>query len=225
MPATAPRRPRARVLAAAALCASLAVAPAAQAAPLESSQIVDSLGRPTPAAVAAVHDFAAQPFVPPQVGDALRAAVNFFAGTGELGGPDLPAAGPEISQFAWPTVSPNCMGPGLNSTASAIAVPGPTEIPAPGAAAGQAAFVFTALGTPPAAAEQGGMNVYWVNIDNHRYGVAPLGNNGINPQGPATLSGTADTGAGTVVAIATGSVRTVDNECGFAPTANVFRVR
>lgn len=196
-------------------------------APIASSlaPYIDPLGRPTRMVADQVNDFAAQPFVPPAVADALRAAVDFYTGRGEPGGPDLPDNAPTFNQFLWPTVSPNCIGPGLHSTASALAVPGPTGIPAPGAAPGQAVFLFTALGTPEAAAEQGGMNVYWINTSTGRTGVTPLGNHGINPTGPATVSGTADTGAGEVLAVVDGSVRTVANSCSFAPTATSFHVR
>lgn len=189
------------------------------------SSALDPLGRPTPQTVARVNAFADQPFVPPQVANALRTGVQFYAGTGELGGPPLPDNAPPFTQFYWPTVSSNCIGPGLHSTASAIAVPGPAASPAPGAKAGQATFVFTALGTPAAAPEQGQMRVYWINLGNFRTGVTPLGNNGINPTGPATLSATADTGSGRVLAVVDGSVRTVDKVCPFAPTAASIDVR
>ena len=89
------------------------------------SSALDPLGRPTPQTVARVNAFADQPFVPPQVANALRTGVQFYAGTGELGGPPLPDNAPPFTQFYWPTVSSNCIGPGLHSTASAIAVPGP----------------------------------------------------------------------------------------------------
>ena len=102
------------------------------------------------------------------------------------------------------------MGKGLHSTASAIAVPGPTKTPAPGAGAGQTTFVFTALGTPAAAKDQGLMKVYWVNLNTFRTGVTPLDNNGINPTGPSTLSATANTGKGRVLAVVDGAVRTTD---------------
>ena len=108
---------------------------------------------------------------------------------------------------------------------SAIAVPGPAEIPAPGAAEGQTAFVFTALGTAPAAPEQGGMTVNWANINTLRTGATSLGNHGINPDGPATLSGTADTGHGTVVAVVSGTVHTEDGPCTFIPTAAIIDAR
>lgn len=183
------------------------------------------MGRPTPYTVRQVNAFADQPYVPEKVGNALRTAVQFYSGTGELGGPPLPADAPPFTQFYWPTVSGNCMGKGLHSTASAIAVPGPTRTPAPGAGPGQATFVFTALGTPAAAKQQGMMKAYWINLSNLRTGVTPLGNNGINPTGPSTLSATAATGPGRVLAVIDGSVRTVENTCAFAPTAAMFNVR
>lgn len=212
-------------LAAAATALALALAGAPSAAAHSSTPLLDELGRPTQPVIDAVNHFADQPFVPDSVADALRAAMDFYGGGDHIGGPDLPEDAPHFAQFFWPTVSLNCIGPGLHSTASAIAVPGPAEIPAPGAPAGHAAFVFTALGTPPAAAEQNGMNVYWVNVSTGRTGVTPLGNNGINPAGPATLSGIADTGPGHVLAAVAGAVRTTSNTCLFAPTAASFIVR
>lgn len=213
------------VVAAACAAGLLATGGVAKQTAHAQSSFLDPLGRPTPQTVARVNAFADQPYVPQEVGNALRTAVQFYAGTGELGGPPLPADAPRFTQFYWPTVSGNCIGEGLHSTASAIAVPGPASSPAPGAAAGQTTFVFTALGTPAAAKEQGQLNVYWVNVNNFRTGVTPLGNNGINPTGPATLSATADTGSGRVLAVVAGSVRTVDRVCPFAPTAASIDVR
>lgn len=210
---------------AATLIATSAVASSLPAAQAQSSKYVDNLGRPTPYTVRQVNAFADQPYVPEKVGNALRTAVQFYSGSGELGGPPLPADAPPFTQFYWPTVSGNCMGKGLHSTASAIAVPGPTRTPAPGAGPGQATFVFTALGTPAAAKQQGMMKAYWINLSNLRTGVTPLGNNGINPTGPSTLSATAATGPGRVLAVIDGSVRTVENTCAFAPTAAMFNVR
>ena len=213
------------------LCAACALvtAPLASAQqpsiPSSLSSAVDGLGRPTNNTVARVNQFADQPFVPPQVANALRTAVNFFAGTGELGGPPLPKDAPAFTQFYWPTVSSNCIGPGLHSTASALVVPGPAPAPAPGAKAGEATFVFTALGTPPAAERQGLMSAYWINLNSGKTGVPPLANNQINPTGPTTLSATAKTGPGKVLAVINGAARTENNVCHFAPAAAQFNVR
>lgn len=213
------------VVAAAALPAPAPATPAAPASSLSSHHYLDELGRPTPYTQAKVNEFADQPYVPQDVANALRSAVSFFGGTGDLGGPPLPADAPPFTQFYWPTVSSNCIGKGLHSTASALVVPGPATSPAPGAGPGQATFVFTALGTPAAARDQGELKVYWINLNTFRTGVTPLGNNGINPSGPATLSGTASTGPGRVLAVVDGQVRTTANVCAFAPTAASFSVR
>lgn len=221
-----------RALAATCLATALAVAAVPQVASAQTlsavssaNPLLDELGRPTPEVIRQVNAFADQPYVPQRVGNALRTAISFYGGTGELGGPPLPTDAPPFTQFYWPTVSSNCIGPGLHSTASAIVVPGPTSTPAPGAGPGQATFVFTALGTPAAAPQQNLMRVYWLNTSNFRSGVTPLGNNGINPTGPATLSATANTGPGNVIAVVDGGVRTLDRVCNFAPTAASFHVR
>lgn len=210
----------------AAVAAGAVAAPAtatpAHAAPTSSalsSSIVDPLGRPTPQVQQAVTDFANRPGVPAPVRDALLNALAFAAGTGGQGGPGLPQDAPAIRQGLWPTVSPNCMGPGMHSTGSFIAVPGPARIPVPAPQAGQTTFVFTALGTKPAAQQQGAMRVHWINLGNLRTGVTPLYNKGINPTGPATLSNVADTGSGPVLAVVSGAVNTDGRSCGFAPTA------
>lgn len=216
--------------AATAIATSAFTAPSAQAQSAFdlqalSSQFVDELGRPTDHTVSRIQEFANQPWVPEDVENMLRTATMFWAGTGELGGPPMPDDAPAFTQFYWPTVSSNCMGPGLHSTASAIAVPGPTADVVPQPGAGETTFIFTALGTPPAAQDQGEMDVYWFNTDTYEYGVTPLGNNGINPEGPSTLSGRAATGSGTVIAVVAGSVHTTTNNCSFAPTAALFNVR
>lgn len=206
------------------ILAPIAISPA-QAAPTPSSlsslpsQVVDPLGRPTPQVQRAVKDFANHPGVPAPVRDALLNGLAFAAGTGEPGGPGLPQNGPAFRQGFWPTVSPNCMGAGMHSTGSFLAVPGPARIPVPAPKAGQTTFVFTALGTKPASAQQGAMRVHWINLSNLRSGVTPLHNKGINPTGPATLSNVANTGSGTVLAVVSGAVNTGGRSCGFAPTA------
>lgn len=215
-----------------ALAASATVAvtaPAAQASSLpdlSSHNPLDELGRPTPRTQQEIRAVVEQPWVPAEVRNAVLSALVFTAGNGEgEGGPALPEDAPVFTQFYWPTVSGNCIGGDLDAVGTAIAVPGPAEIPAPGAADGQTAFVFTALGTAPATPEQGGMHVNWANINTLRHGATPLANHGINPDGPATLSGTADTGHGTVLAVVSGRVNTQDGPCDFIPTAAIIDAR
>lgn len=198
----------------------------AQAAPAPtplsaaSSAIIDPLGRPTPQVQRAVTDFANRPGMPAQVRDALLGGLAFLTGSGgQSGGPALPANAPGFRQGFWPTISPNCMGPGMNSTGSVIAVPGPARVPVPAPKSGQTTFVFTALGTQAAARNQGAMRVHWINLATFLTGVTPLYNNGINPTGPATLSNVASTGSGLVLAVVEGAVNTGGRSCGFAPTA------
>ncbi|MDU0478287.1 hypothetical protein QVA66_03425 [Staphylococcus chromogenes] len=192
---------------------------------------IDHLGRPAPHILKQVRDFANQPWVPANMRNSLLAAVVFYEGGGKPGA-ELPNNAPNFRQFYWPTVSAKCIGGQLDATGSAIAVPGPAEIPAPGAKEGEVAFVFTALGTGPIAKEQHtSMQVQWLNINNFRFGSTPLVDNGINPQGPATVSATANTGHGTVIAWLSGGVSVAGTDstpastCNFAPTAATFTVR
>ena len=82
-------RPTTRVARAAVCAAAISVAAAVHPAPalaapnLSSNRYLDELGRPTPYTQAKVNEFADQPYVPQDVANALRSAVNFFAGTGE----------------------------------------------------------------------------------------------------------------------------------------------
>lgn len=185
---------------------------------LQFANPLDELGRPRPEILEQVREFARQPWIPPEVRDVLLSAVAYFAGEGS-GGVAMPADAPPFKQFYWPTVSGNCIGGQLDSVGSALAVRGPAHIPAPGAAPGQTTFLFTAMGTAPAAPEQGGMQVRWANLATLAHGVTPLDNHGINPEGPATVSGVADTGEGPVVAVLDGTVHTGDGPCTFQPTA------
>lgn len=182
---------------------------------------VDHLGRPTPKTAAQIRDFAHQPWIPPQARDAILQALDFATGAGETGGPDLPQQGPNFTQFGWPTVAGSCINGTHNSVGTAIAVPGPAEIPAPGARAHETAFLFTALGTAPAAHSQD-MRAHWFNLSNGKYGTTALGNHGINPEGPSTISGVADTGRGTIVALLEGSVHTEHSKCNYFPTAAII---
>lgn len=217
--------------------AAPALAPAAAQAPSwnsVSSQFssavgvanpLDELGRPTPETQARILAFANQPWLPEDARNAILSAVAFSSGTGEHGGPELVSGGPGIKQFYWPTVSGRCIGGVNDSVGSAIAVPGPTEIPAPGAKSGETVFLFTALGTKPAAKKQGRMQVQWFNIDTFASGVTKLHNNGINADGPTTLSAKAKTGKGTVLAVLSGTVNTQESSCNFLPTAAIIEVK
>lgn len=209
--------------------AALTAAPAAHAQPFSqipglgqapgSSAFVDEIGRPTPMVQQNVRGFAEQPWVPQDLRNVLLSALEFTSTSTPGEGVPLPDNAPVITQFYWPTVSGDCIGGELDAVGSALAVPGPAQIPAPGASEGQTAFLFTALGTSAAAAEQGSMIVHWVNLNTFATGRTSLENHGINPQGPATVSGVADTGKGTILAVVAGDVRTQDATCSFIPTA------
>lgn len=226
-----------RACTALAACASsvlFAIAPA-QAAPVLSAEIpgspVDHLGRPAPHILRQIRDIANAPWLPVETRNSLLSVVAFYEGTGKSD-IELPANAPRIDQFIWPTVSSKCIGGELDATGTAMAVAGPAEIPAPGAKTGETVFAFTALGTGPVAREQHtSMQVQWLNLNSLKFGVTPLTDHGINPVGPATVSGTAPTGTGTVVAWLTGGVSvegtngTSASTCNFAPTAATFQVR
>jgi hypothetical protein len=211
---------------------ALAAAPAAQAAPSVPGlpQLpVDELGRPNEQVLGEIERFANSPQVPDDIGDTLMRVVGFFRGDGEPGVP-LPEGGPGFTQFGWPAPSLSCQGSDGSPIGTAMGVPGPADLPLPGVPAGQVSFVFTALGTGPVSDQQAnGMRVHWVNIDNGRTGQTPLRNGGINPDGPGTVNGLADTGPGNVVAVLEGGVSTDEDSgrvsCDYIPTAGVFNVR
>ncbi len=127
---------------------------------------------------------------------------------------------PPTQDFMYPSLSNGCLKDGGNVIATAIAVAGPAKIPAPGPAAGQMAYVFTAVGTPAPAAEQKlPLNVTWVNLTTGRSGSATLKPNpAINPQGPTTLTAIVDTGPGSIMSTIFGQVTTLDKQCTFMPT-------
>ncbi|MBB5912521.1 hypothetical protein BJY24_001388 [Nocardia transvalensis] len=169
--------------------------------------------------------------LPPQVKAALQAIVKFLDGSGG-GGPDLPENGPTIAQFLYPTIGKDCIGPGSDSVGTALAVPGPAELPPPGPNGGQSGFVFTALGTKGLSPQQNPpMTVQWFNLDNRQGGTLPLTDEAhINPDGPATLSAIADTGPGRVISVISGSLTTQPSAeqapitCSFLPTLGIFTV-
>ncbi len=136
-------------------------------------------------------------------------------GTAEFG-PEAPVT----QDFLYPAISNGCLSDGGNVLAAAISVAGPSEIPAPGPAPGQTAYVFTAIGTPAPAAEQElPLNVTWVNLTTGESGSATLAPHpDINPAGPTTLTAIADTGSGSIVSTIFGQVTTTEKQCQFMPT-------
>ena len=172
------------------------------------------------------------PGLPAQVKTVLGSLIRFLDGSGG-GGPDIPAPdnAPVIAQFLYPTIGKGCISDTADSVGTALAVPGPAQLPPPGPKAGQAGFVFTALGTKPVTPVQAGpMNVTWLNIDNQRTQTQALTNAAnINPDGPATLSVLSDTGPGRVLAVISGTLTTQAADapprtCSFLPTVGFFTV-
>ena len=127
---------------------------------------------------------------------------------------------PTTQDFLYPSISNGCLKDGGNVLATAISVAGPAKIPAPGPAAGQTAYVFTAIGTPGPAAEQKlPLNVTWVNLTTGKSGSAALKPRpDINPEGPTTLSAIVDTGSGSIMSTIFGQVTTTEKQCQFMPT-------
>jgi hypothetical protein len=180
-----------------------AVGPAPEAAPLAAPV---TQAAPAPAAVPAP---APAPAPAPDAGAPAPAAAPAF-------GPDTPPT----QDFMYPSISNGCLVDGGNVLATAISVAGPAKIPAPGPAAGQTAYVFTAIGTPAPAAEQKlPLNVTWVNLTTGKSGSATLKPRpDINPNGPTTLSAIVDTGSGSIISTIFGQVTTVEKQCQFMPT-------
>ncbi|MBZ8177000.1 hypothetical protein GSS88_04200 [Corynebacterium sp. 3HC-13] len=191
----------------------------------DSQQVVlpvDHLGRPTPDVLNHISQAANTPGLPDQLRSAMLAAVAFYSGN-MGGGPEIPAGGPVIHQFGWPSVAGHCINGQADSLGTALAVVGPSDIPAPGAGPHDTAFLFTALGTSAALANQAdSMKVHWINLNTLHYDTTPLANHGINPNGPATVSGVAPTGRGYLLAVLDGSVLTQDAECHYSPTAAII---
>jgi hypothetical protein len=127
---------------------------------------------------------------------------------------------PPTQEFMYPSISNGCSTDGGNVLATALSVAGPAKIPTPGPAAGQTAYVFTAIGTPgPADVQKLPLNVTWVNLTTGKSGSATLKpQRDINPEGPTTLTAIADTGSGSVMSTIFGQVTTKDKQCQFMPT-------
>jgi hypothetical protein len=179
-----------------------AVGPVPDAAPLAAPA-------DAPAAAPAPLPAPAPEPAPAPAPDAAPAAAPAF-------GPDTPPT----QDFMYPSISNGCLADGGNVLATAISVAGPAKIPAPGPAAGQTAYVFTAIGTPAPAAEQRlPLNVTWVNLTTGKSGSATLKPRpDINPNGPTTLSAIVDTGSGSIISTIFGQVTTLEKQCQFMPT-------
>jgi hypothetical protein len=181
-----------------------AVGPVPEAAPLAA---------PAPEAVPTQ---AAVPAPAPAPAPAADAAATPAPAAAPAFGPDAPVT----QDFMYPSISNGCLQDGGTVLATAISVAGPAKIPAPGPAAGQTAYVFTAVGTPAPAAEQKlPLNVTWVNLTTGKSGSATLKPRpDINPDGPTTLTAVVDTGSGSVISTIFGQVTTTEMQCQFMPT-------
>ncbi|MEK0583455.1 hypothetical protein OSH69_21065 [Mycobacterium ulcerans] len=161
---------------------------------------------PAPAPAAAPAPEAAAPA--PAPAPAPAAAPGF--------GPDAPPT----QDFMYPSIGTNCLADGSNIIATALSVAGPATIPTPGPGPGQTAYVFTAVGTPgPAEVQRLPLNVTWVNLTTGKSGSVTLKpRSDINPEGPTTLTGIADTGSGSIMSTIFGQVTTKERQCQFMPT-------
>lgn len=190
---------------------------------------IDDLGRPAPHILQQIEGIAKNPLLPEKVQSSLERLVGFIRGDGEPG-VEVPEDAPAFTQFGWPVIAGKCINGESNAVGTAMAVPGPAHLPLPGVAAGEVNFVFTALGTGGVAKNQTtAMNVHWLNVNTGKTGSTKLGYTGINPEGPATINGAAQTGSGFVLAILEGGVTTTnegaaDSNCNFTPTAAIIRV-
>lgn len=178
----------------------------------------------------------AQGGLPVELQSSVKDIADFVGGSAAPGGPgaggvEIPTDGPPISQFLYPTVGFDCMGPGQNSVATALAVAGPAGIPLPGPKAGETAFVFTALGTGGSTGKlaRDPLTVAWFNLDTLQGGQQPLDAKArINPDGPTTLSAIVKTGPGRILASITGNIENKGPNgtitCGFGPTVGFIFV-
>lgn len=169
--------------------------------------------------------------LPTQIKAILQSIIAFLDGSGG-GGPKLPGNAPSIAQFIYPTIGKGCIGDRADSVGTALAVPGPANLPPPGPRVGQTGFVFTALGTKrPTEQQSNPLTVTWLNLDTRRTQTQTLTDTAkINPDGPATLSTISDTGPGRIVAVISGGLTTkagpaeAPRTCAFLPTVGMFTV-
>lgn len=193
-----------------------------------SAQVLDELGRPNEQILGSVEGSIENPAVPENIRSSAEQLIAFFRGEGEPG-VGIPENGPAIAQFLYPTVMENCIDGNSSAVGTITAVPGPADLPLPGVPEHQTAFVFTALGTGPVAENQiEPLVVDWFNPANGRRGSTELGFNGMNPEGPATVGGVADTGGGQVLAVLRGGLTTAfdggEANCRVAPTVGIIPV-
>ncbi len=183
-----------------------AVGPMPEAAPVAA---------PAPEAVPA-----ADPAAVPAPAPAPAPAPDAAAAPASAAAPAFGSDAPPTQDFMYPSISNGCLTDGGNVLATAISVAGPARIPAPGPAAGQTAYVFTAVGTPAPATEQKlPLNVTWVNLTTGKSGSATLKpRSDINPEGPTTLTAVVDTGSGSIISTIFGQVTTTEKQCQFMPT-------
>jgi hypothetical protein len=163
------------------------------------------------------------PAAEPAPAAALAPAPNPAPAPGAAPAAAAPGYGPNapITQdFMYPSIGSNCLADGSSAIAAALSVAGPATIPLPGPQAGQTAYVFTAVGTPgPAEVQKLPLNVTWVNLTTGKSGTVTLKpRTDINPDGPTTLTGIADTGSGSIMSTIFGQVTTKEKQCQFLPT-------
>jgi hypothetical protein len=186
------------------------------------------LAAPAPAAAPAPGAAPASAVTPPATSapDAAPLAAPTPAAPGSASsGPNTAPPGyapdtPPTQDFMYPSIGNGCLSDGGNSIATAISVAGPANIPVPGPAAGQTAYVFTAVGTAgPADVQKLPLNVTWVNLTTGKSGSAALKPRpDINPTGPTTLTAVVPTGSGSIMSTIFGQITTTDKQCQFMPT-------
>ncbi|WP_438861291.1 Rv1157c family protein [Mycobacterium marinum] len=191
--------------------AAPASAPGTAPAPAAAPGPAPAAPAPAPAAAAPA------PAPAPAAAPAPEAAAPAPAPAAAPGfGPDAPPT----QDFMYPSIGTNCLADGSNIIATALSVAGPATIPTPGPGPGQTAYVFTAVGTPgPAEVQRLPLNVTWVNLTTGKSGSVTLKpRSDINPEGPTTLTGIADTGSGSIMSTIFGQVTTKERQCQFMPT-------
>jgi hypothetical protein len=195
-----------------------AVGPAPEAAPM-AAPAPDAVPAPAPEPEA-VPAPAPEPEAVPAPAPEPAPAPDAAAAPAPAAAPAFGTDAPPTQDFLYPSISNGCLQDGGNVLATAISVAGPAKIPAPGPAAGQTAYVFTAVGTPAPAAEQKlPLNVTWVNLTTGKSGSATLKPRpDINPDGPTTLTAIVDTGSGSIISTIFGQVTTTEKQCQFMPT-------